>query len=273
MDHRLIAAGHPALRFEFASYQTEPVYTKHWREKGYGPDVEAWAWAIGQVGAARSAANLLAHRADASGRDWPELAEYACFSCHQRLPADPRPVRRDAPPPGSLPWGSWHFPLTLELAGPGAAAWTAPPTPASDLHKLAALFRASDRPAPGTANTKDADLPVTSDTSAPSIPGATSSPAIARGNEPARTVQEPSPTHEGHFEFGSYGRVYAASDLRGSTGRGSNVVGAKEFRTTLRMSSRLRSSPAPIACTRILPIAVASPGPAMTGRLVQSATN
>ncbi len=30
--------------------------------------------------------------------------------------------------------------------------------------------------------------------------------------------------HEGRFEFGSYGRVVAASDLRGGTGRGSNVV-------------------------------------------------
>jgi hypothetical protein len=79
------------------------------------------------------------------------LAEYACFSCHQQLSTNPRPARRDAPPTGALPWGSWHFPLTLELAGPGAAAWTAPPTPAGDLHKLAALFRASDRPAPGAA--------------------------------------------------------------------------------------------------------------------------
>ena len=70
-----------------------------------------------------------------------------------------------------------------------------------------------------------ADAPVTSDTSAPSIPGGTSSDVIARGNEPTHTVQEqPTPAHEGHFEFGSYGRVYAASDLRGGTGRGTNVV-------------------------------------------------
>lgn len=68
------------------------------------------------------------------------------------------------------------------------------------------------------------DAPVSSDTSAPSVPGATSSPAIARGNEPTHTVQEPPSSHEGHFDFGSYGRVYAASDLRGGTGRGTNVV-------------------------------------------------
>jgi maltoporin len=64
---------------------------------------------------------------------------------------------------------------------------------------------------------------VTSDTSAPSVPGAETS-AVARGNEAARVVQEKPSQHEGSFEFGSYGRVWAAWDLRGATGRGTNVV-------------------------------------------------
>jgi len=57
------------------------------------------------------------------------------------------------------------------------------------------------------------------------VPGATT-PGLSRGNEPTRTITEKPSTegHEGRFEFGSYGRVYAASDLRGSTGRGTNVV-------------------------------------------------
>ena len=69
------------------------------------------------------------------------------------------------------------------------------------------------------------DAPVSSDTSAPSVPGSTT-PGVARGNEPARTLTEgpPAAAHQGRFEFGSYGRVIAASDLRGGTGRGSNVV-------------------------------------------------
>jgi maltoporin len=79
------------------------------------------------------------------------------------------------------------------------------------------------QPQPAPPN-KDPDAPVSSDTSAPSVPGATSSPVIARGNEPAHVVQEEPKSHEGHFEFGSYGRVWAASDLRGQTGRGTNVV-------------------------------------------------
>ncbi|MBX3234430.1 MAG: carbohydrate porin [Labilithrix sp.] len=80
---------------------------------------------------------------------------------------------------------------------------------------------ASDGPKPAPAS----DGPITSDTSAPSIPGATSSPALARGNQPVRgTLEEPPSSHEGGFVFGSYGRVWAASDLRGSTGRGTNIV-------------------------------------------------
>ncbi len=67
------------------------------------------------------------------------------------------------------------------------------------------------------------DAPLSSDTSGPSVPGAVT-PALARGNEPARVVTEAPTNHEGRFEFGSYGRVYAASDLRGGTGRGTNVV-------------------------------------------------
>jgi hypothetical protein len=66
-------------------------------------------------------------------------------------------------------------------------------------------------------------VPVISDTSAPSVPGS-DNPALTRGNEPARTMQETPSTHVGRFEFGSYGRVWAASDLRGGTGRGTNVV-------------------------------------------------
>lgn len=70
---------------------------------------------------------------------------------------------------------------------------------------------------------KPPSAPVTSDTSGPSVPGS-SSAALARGNEPARTVTEAPAAHEGRFEFGSYGRVWAATDLRGGLGRGTNVV-------------------------------------------------
>ncbi len=150
VDHALIAAGHPALRFELAAYQAEPVYTRHWRE----PPAEAAEWLVGQVATARAAAELLRYRAaNATKRDWPELAEFACFSCHQGLTGTPGPLRTNAPPAGRLPWGTWVYPLPLSLtAGP---AWAKPPA-GDGLTRLAALFRESDRPPP-----KDAEAAAT----------------------------------------------------------------------------------------------------------------
>ncbi len=51
-------------------------------------------------------------------------------------------------------------------------------------------------------------------------------PASASTANTATPVAAPAApdAHEGRFEFGSYGRVTAASDLRGRVGRGSNVV-------------------------------------------------
>lgn len=140
VDHALIAAGHPALRFELAAYLSQPMSTRHWRE----PPREAEEWLVGQVGTARAAAELLRHRAaTAAHRDWPELAEYACFACHQGLTGATGGQRLNAPPPGRLPWGSWAYSLPLSLIdGP---VWSKPPA-GDGLDKLAALFRDTDRP-------------------------------------------------------------------------------------------------------------------------------
>lgn len=119
---------------------------------------------------------------------------------------------------------------TLVQAPPPAAAPPAAPTPTPTPTPAPAPPAAAAPAAAAADHEHEPDPPipppsgiVSSDTSAPSVPGATS-PAISRGNEPARTVTEAPSTHEGRFEFGSYGRVWAASDLRGGTGRGSNIV-------------------------------------------------
>jgi hypothetical protein len=111
------------------------------------------------------------------------------------------PVPLPAQPPAPAP--------TVVLV-PATAAPSAPTAPTAPS-------------APAAADGKAPDAPVTSDTSGPSVPGATT-PGLGRGNEPARVVTEKPSDHQGQFEFGSYGRVYAASDLRGGTGRGTNVV-------------------------------------------------
>lgn len=86
VNHDLIAAGHPPLRFEFAAFQVN--LPKHWQERGDNQreDFEARSWLIGQLVSARTAIECLAARA-ASTKPWPELADFDCFACHHDLKA------------------------------------------------------------------------------------------------------------------------------------------------------------------------------------------
>ena len=104
MNHDMIAAGHPPLRFELASYQR--ALPKHWndsRQRANTRDYELKLWLAGQIANFDMGLNLLESRLDrsqgkeviddASGRHarpiapWPEFAEANCSSCHQRLQA------------------------------------------------------------------------------------------------------------------------------------------------------------------------------------------
>lgn len=122
VDHDLIAAGHPQMKFEMLGYHT--LMPHHWNEKH--DDVagfETELWAAGQSAVANAALALLEHRATlASGHDgrWVEFSEYDCFACHHDvLDASWRRVRGFTPPGGNrvlLPWGVWHFAVLPELA-------------------------------------------------------------------------------------------------------------------------------------------------------------
>ncbi|HEX7450099.1 MAG TPA: multiheme c-type cytochrome [Pirellulales bacterium] len=128
VNHDLIAAGHPALKFEFSAYLAK--MPKHWDEHAldparaevFDPAFEARAWAVGQVVSARASLQLLAHRASpAGGSPWPEFAEYNCFACHHDLqPAGWRQAeyasRRQVAPPGLPAWGTWPLPMIGVLA-------------------------------------------------------------------------------------------------------------------------------------------------------------
>jgi hypothetical protein len=85
VNHDLIAAGHPWLRFEFGDHHTR--WHKHWDQAAdqRTPDFEARAWAIGQASTAEAALRLLALRARDERRPWPEFAEQDCFACHHDL--------------------------------------------------------------------------------------------------------------------------------------------------------------------------------------------
>jgi hypothetical protein len=123
VNHDLIAAGHPRLRFELGAYLAN--YPRHWdygKDRERYPDFEARAWLLGQVESARAAVDLLAWRTQ-KPETWPEFAEYGCFSCHQEIRAAlrPRPLA-GAGKIGELRWGTWYGSLlpglpALERAG------------------------------------------------------------------------------------------------------------------------------------------------------------
>ncbi len=110
VNHDLIAAGHPRMNFELGSFiATMPPHWDVAKEKRERPDLEARLWAVGQLVSAEQALQLLAHRAEARDKPWPEFAEYDCFACHHDLQADsPRQRRGFVGVPGALPWNIWY---------------------------------------------------------------------------------------------------------------------------------------------------------------------
>ncbi len=154
VNHDLIAAGHPRLRFEFSAYlESMPP---HWDEKyknageaGPGDSAENFAareWAVGRLATIKAALTLLERRlpetektagsAEAapeplpginSGKNkpaapWPEFTEYGCFSCHHdvRDQAWRRTPRARDVALGSPRWGTWILPVTDVLLGSSA---------------------------------------------------------------------------------------------------------------------------------------------------------
>ncbi len=124
MNHDLIAAGHPRLNFEFATFQAG--YPKHWKEKDASAGFEAKSWAIGQVVTAEAVLDLVAARALASepGKErkapapeavWPEFSEYECFACHHDL-TNPSPRQKPGHALGKLPWQTWPASMLDGLA-------------------------------------------------------------------------------------------------------------------------------------------------------------
>jgi hypothetical protein len=91
VGHELIAAGHPALKFELDNYGDQ---MRHWmsfatrmatRKTADGRDQSEGgrAWVVGQVVAFKMALDLLAHRAKLPS--WPDFAEMDCHACHHSL--------------------------------------------------------------------------------------------------------------------------------------------------------------------------------------------
>lgn len=129
MNHDLIAAGHPALRFDLLIYNEN--LPKHWGDEAEAGFSES-ALKVRRVGRAvnlATSATLAAERArdhlDDDSVPWPELADYDCFGCHQslsmeeyRLPAArKRQGRSSLRVSDGLPiWNPWHSLGQLEIS-------------------------------------------------------------------------------------------------------------------------------------------------------------
>jgi maltoporin len=121
--------------------------------------------------------------------------------------------------------------LWLGLAGFASAqseSGQRPSDPQAQSGPLVPTPPASAAPAaPAAAPTAPAPAPSSTEAKpAPSSPGILESLAEKIQLEPPGPAKdaEPAPTAPGRFEFGSYGRIGIASDLRGGTGRQANIV-------------------------------------------------
>jgi hypothetical protein len=156
MNHDMIAAGHPPLRFEQASFEAL-IGTKHWDDRPQRkaePEYEVQLWAAGRIAAAEAALALLEGRArraagQESGSCWLEFAEGNCFACHQpmrSLAAAPSPSRSS----GTVAWQSWNLAMLNSVVTTGAAVATVLPPVAIDtaLNRLRTAMNGSLEPSP-----------------------------------------------------------------------------------------------------------------------------
>jgi len=84
-NHDIMAAGHPRLLYEAATYQLR--LPPHWNQKQY-PELDgrmASMFVVGQSVAAQHAVGLSALHAQNASVVWPEFSDMDCFSCHSGL--------------------------------------------------------------------------------------------------------------------------------------------------------------------------------------------
>lgn len=143
VNHDFIAAGHPRLTYEFSAYDAK--IPAHWFRRDdrrrsavsatAGDSIElrsnyaARAWLVGQWTAAGQQLALLIDRAETDRAPWPELAEYACYSCHQELKdRSTAELKRTNRRPGQLAWNPWTLSLlehesSVEQDTAGSSEW------------------------------------------------------------------------------------------------------------------------------------------------------
>lgn len=119
VNHDLIAAGHPAMKFELTWYERR--LPPHWNpQRRLDKESPMEKWLAGQLSGADQVLRQLQRRAETAEREghlpefngWPELAEYSCFACHHELVGQ----RGGSGPRTTFPYGPWDLILIPELA-------------------------------------------------------------------------------------------------------------------------------------------------------------
>jgi hypothetical protein len=121
VDHELIAAGHPDLYFELASFSA--VMPRHWQpSKRDGEKEDAWQdvreLAVGQSVQLRE--HLSRVERNAKTGVWPEYAELDCFACHHSLTASKDSWQQERGyanrKPGNPPFNLSRFAVLKQIA-------------------------------------------------------------------------------------------------------------------------------------------------------------
>ncbi|MCA9212635.1 MAG: hypothetical protein KDB27_06210 [Planctomycetales bacterium] len=108
VNHDLIAAGHPMLRFDLLIHNARLEQTRHWDKTLAESNENADELTVRQVGRAAAiiaATDLSVHRANTPTSPFPEFADYDCFACHSPVKSTRELPRQSAQL--NLAWNPW----------------------------------------------------------------------------------------------------------------------------------------------------------------------
>jgi hypothetical protein len=96
VDHELIGAGHPRLKFELDNYShAMPAHWQPPKEKAARDWMGARAWAINQAVALRDQIRLLSAGRKGRAGLWPDFVHFECYACHHDVVDHVRDLNED----------------------------------------------------------------------------------------------------------------------------------------------------------------------------------
>src|SRR6185503_8483157 len=122
VDHEMIAAGHPDLYFELASFTA--AMPRHWKDDGKDDAAlgDVRMLAAGQAVQLREQLQRVARNTQVNpqGNSWPEFADLDCFACHHSLTNAENSWRQDqgyaGRKAGNPPWNLSRYAVLRQIA-------------------------------------------------------------------------------------------------------------------------------------------------------------